>query len=137
MIHKKLILLFFISISWVFCYCQKADSSIIGKYEAALNFDKFDTIGFLHLYADSTYTYENISGKENLNCDSTLYFFCNKTGSFSIRNNMIDFNPRKKDRTYYEILRSKFEFYLSKSGQWIIKDGTSRSFPAYTIVKAK
>lgn len=137
MIHKKLILLFFISISWVFCYCQKADSSIIGKYAVALNFDKFDTIGYLHLYSDSTYTYESISDKEISNCDSTLFFFCNKTVSFIINSNMIDFNPRKKDRTFYEILRSKFEFYLNKSGHWIIKDGTSRSFPAYTIVKAK
>jgi hypothetical protein len=137
MIHKKIIFLFFILFSWSFCYCQKTESSVIGKYAVALNFDKFNTIGYLHLYSDSTYTYENISGKVESNCDSTLCFFCNKTGSFSLGNNMIDFNPKKKDRTYYEILRSKFEFYLNNTGQWIIRDGTSRSFPAYTIVKAK
>lgn len=131
-------ILFFVSISiCVSSFINKPRiKSFTGRYVVQLNFDNFDTIGYLNIYADSTYSYSWIDEPGILRCDSTVYFFCHTHGKFKMEDGSIDFNPYEKARTYYQILNSIFSIHPDRKGSWVMWYNRSRSFPAYTINQA-
>ncbi|MDX2360849.1 MAG: hypothetical protein QNK23_08590 [Crocinitomicaceae bacterium] len=126
------------------CDAQEIDSSFIGTYAVVSNIGDNDTIGYIILdtlsYAFISY---GIQTSENQNSGSRS-FMQKPIGEYEIQtyaqddNNdpsyLIDFDPLNTDRTWRQTMYSVYG--LRKfNGSWILKDNTSRSFPALIFFK--